>query len=146
MGAVTRGDAQAIRSAQLDVEILRRTYSTLDVAPLVEAMALWASQRGLEGHPEVGLEGLQAVERWAPDHPTLLGARIALTRQQGVRGWLWSVPDLIRLTRIRMDHPSHRWLWLAQHLGMLRLGATLLLWGWALVLGLRYRHVLRDLW
>lgn len=146
MGAVTRGDAEAVRSAQLDVEILRRTYSTLDVAPLVEAMALWASQRGLEGHPELGLEGLQAVERWAPDHPTLLGARIALTRQQGLRGWLWSVPDLIRLTRIRMDHPSHRWLWLVQHLGGLRLGATLLLWGWALVLGLRYRHVLRDLW
>ncbi|MEI6471194.1 MAG: tetratricopeptide repeat protein [Holophagaceae bacterium] len=146
MGAVARGDAEAIRSAQLDVEILRRTYSTLDVAPLVEAMALWSSKQGIEGHPEVGLEGLQAVERWAPDHPTLLGARIALTRQQGLRGWVWSVPDLIRLTRIRMDHPSHRWLWLAQHLGMLRLGATLLLWGWALVLGLRYRHILRDLW
>ena len=146
MRAVAKGDVEAIRSAQLDVEILRRTYSTLDVAPLVEAMALWASQRGIEGHPQVGLEGLQAVERWAPDHPTLLGARIALTRQQGVRGWLWSVPDLIRLTRIRIDHPSHRWLWLTQHLGMLRLGATLLIWGWALVLGLRYRHVLRDLW
>ena len=146
MGAVARGNAEAVRSAQLDVEILRRSYSTLDVAPLVEAMALWAAQRGLEGHPEVGLEGLQAVERWAPDHPTLLGARIALTRQQGLRGWLWSVPDLIRLTRIRLDHPSHRWLWLAQHLSMLRLGSTLLLWGWALVLGLRYRHVLRDLW
>ena len=146
MGAVGRGDAEGVRTAQLDVEILRRTYSTLDVAPLVEGMALWASQRGLEGRPDLGLEGLQAVERWAPDHPTLLGTRIALTRRQGLRGWLWSVPDLIRLTRIRVDHASHRWLWVAQHLGVLRLGATLLLLGWALVLGLRYRHVLRSLW
>ena len=67
-------------------------------------------------------------------------------RQQGVQGWFWSLPDLLRLTRLRMEDPAHRWLWLVQHLGMLRLSATLLLWGWALAMGLRYRNVLRHLW
>jgi tetratricopeptide (TPR) repeat protein len=67
-------------------------------------------------------------------------------RQEGVRGWLWSFPDLLRLTRLRIEQPAHRWLWLLQHLGMLRLSATLLLWGWALTMGLRYRHVLRHIW
>lgn len=146
MEAVVKKEPEGIRAAQLEVEALRRTYSTLDVTPLVEAMAFWARQQGLAGNPSLGLEGLQAVERWAPEHPTLLGTRITLMRQQGLQGWLWSSPDLLRLTRLRMDNPSHRWLWLVQHLGLLRLAATLLLWGWALVLGLRYRNVLRHLW
>ena len=146
MGALAKGDVEAVRSAQLEVEGMRRTYSTLDVAPLVEAMALWSRQQGLDGKVSLGLEGLKAVERWAPEHPTLLGTRITLMRQQGVQGWLWSLPDLLRLTRLRISHPVHRWLWLVQHLGMLRLSATLLLWGWALTLGLRYRNVLRGLW
>jgi tetratricopeptide (TPR) repeat protein len=67
-------------------------------------------------------------------------------RQQGLQGWFWSFPDLLRLTRLRIIHPAHRWLWLIQHLGMLRLAATLLLWGWALTMGLRYRNALRHLW
>ncbi len=146
MDALGKGDAEAVRAAQLDVEALRRTYSTLDVTPLVEAMAFWARQQGLSGHAPLGLEGLQAVERWAPTHPTLLGTRISLMRQQGVQGWLWSLPDLLRLTILRINHPAHRWLWVVQHLGMLRLAATLLLWGWALTMGLRNRNVLRRLW
>jgi len=146
MSALSKGDQEAVRAAQLEVEALRRTYSTLDVAPLVEAMSLWSRQQGMAGKVALGLEGLQAVERWAPDHPTLLGSRIILMRQEGVQGWLWSFPDLLRLTRQRMDHPAHRWLWLVQHLGMFRLAATLLLWGWALTMGLRYRNVLRHLW
>jgi len=146
MDALAKGDQEAVRTAQLEVEALRRTYSTLDVAPLIEAMALWARQQGMAGKVSLGLDGLQAVERWAPDHPTLLGTRIILMRRQGVQGWLWSFPDLLRLTRQRMDHPAHRWLWLVQHLGMIRLAATLLLWGWALTMGLRYRNVLRHLW
>ncbi|HJW44362.1 MAG TPA: hypothetical protein VJ463_07890 [Geothrix sp.] len=146
MAALVKGDADAVRAAQLEVEALRRNYSTLDVAPLVEAMAVWARQQGMAGRASLGLEALQAVERWAPDHPTLLGTRITLMRQQGVQGWLWSVPELLRLTRLRLDHPAHRWLWLIQHLGMIRLTATLLLWGWALTMALRYRNVLRHLW
>ena len=146
MAAVTRGDAEALAQARLDVEALRRTYSTLDVTPLVEAMVFWARQQGMEGRTTLGLEGLQAVERWAPDHPTLLGTRIFLMRQLGLQGWLASFPDLLRLTRLRIENPSHRWLWLVQHLGLLRLAATLALWGWALALGLRYRNVLRHLW
>jgi hypothetical protein len=67
-------------------------------------------------------------------------------RQEGIQGWLWSFPDLLRLTRLRLENPAHRWLWLVQHLGMIRLAATLLLWGWALTLGLRYRNALRSLW
>ena len=146
MDALDKGDAKALRAAQLEVEAFRRTYSTLDVSPLVEAVALWARKQGMLGKVPLGLEGLQAVERWAPDHPTLLGTRITLMRQQGVQGWLWSFPDLLRLTRLRVIHPAHRWLWLIQHLGMLRLAATLLLWGWALTMGLRYRNALRHLW
>ena len=146
MDALAKGDAEGVRAAQLEVEALRRTYSTMDVAPLVEAMALWARQQGMTGKVSLGLDGLQAVERWAPEHPTLLGVRITLMRQQGLQGWLWSFPDLLRLTRLRIDHPAHRWLWLVQHLGMIRLAATLLLWGWALTMGLRYRNVLRHLW
>ena len=146
MDAVAATDPEGIRAAQLEVEALRRTYSTMDMSPLVEAMAFWARQQGLAGKTAIGLEGLQAVERWAPDHPTLLGTRITLMRRQGIQGWLWSFPDLLRLTRLRVEHPVHRWLWLVQHLGMLRLTATLLLWGWALTMGLRYRNVLRHLW
>ncbi|MBI1753209.1 MAG: hypothetical protein HY014_00460 [Acidobacteria bacterium] len=146
MEALAKGDQEAVRAAQLEVEALRRTYSTLDVAPLIEAMALWSRQQGMAGKSTLGLEGLQAVERWAPDHPTLLGTRIILMRQQGIHGWFWSFPDVLRLSRQRIDHPAHRWLWLVQHLGMIRLSATLLLWGWALVMGLRYRNVLRHLW
>ncbi|WP_257309164.1 tetratricopeptide repeat protein [Geothrix fuzhouensis] len=141
-----KGNPEAVRAVQVEVEALQRTYSTMDVTPLVEAAAIWARQQGLAGHPALGLEALQAVDRWAPDHPTLLGSRIALMRQQGLRGWLWSFPDLLRLTRLRIEQPAQRWLWLLQHLGMLRLSATLLLWGWALTMGLRYRHVLRHLW
>ncbi len=146
MDALAKGDAEGIRAAQLEVEAFRRTYSTLDVAPLLEAVALWSRQQGMAGNVALGLDGLQAVERWAPDHPTLLGTRITLMRQQGLQGWLWSIPDLLKLTRLRMEHPGHRWLWLVQHFGMLRLAATLLLWGWALTMGLRYRNALRHLW
>lgn len=144
--ALIKGDAEGVRSAQLEVEVLRRTYSTMDVTPLLEAMAFWAREQGMAGRPELGIEGLQAVERWDANNPTLIGTRIILTRQEGLKGWLWSFPDLLRLTRIRLDHPVHRWLWLVQHLGMLRLAATMLLWGWALVMVLRYRNVLRHLW
>lgn len=146
LDALAKGDPAAVRAAQLEVEALRRTYSTLDVAPLVEAMALWAREQSMSGHASLGLDGLQSVERWAPDHPTLLGTRIILMRQQGIQGWLWSFPDLLRLTRQRVSHPAHRWLWVVQHLGMFRLAATLLLWGWALAMGLRYRNVFRHLW
>lgn len=146
LSALEKRDPDAVRAAQLEVEALRRTYYRLDVTPLVEATAFWARQQGLAGRAELGLEGIQAVERWAPDHPTLLGTRVTLMRQKGLQGWLWSFPDLLRLTRLRLDHPAHRWLWLVQHLGLLRLAATLLLWGWALTLGLRYRNVLRYLW
>ncbi|HEX7552328.1 MAG TPA: tetratricopeptide repeat protein, partial [Geothrix sp.] len=146
MDALEKGDPDAIRAAQLEVEALRRSYYRLDVTPLVEAMAFWARQQGLVGKAALGLDGIQAVERWAPNHPTLLGTRITLMRQQGIQGWLWSFPELLRLTQLRLDHPAHRWLWLVQHLGLLRLTATLLLWGWALTMGLRYRNVLRYLW
>ena len=144
--ALSKGDSEAVRAAQVEVEALRRSYSTLDVAPLVEATAFWARQQGLAGKAALGLEALQAVEHWAPNHPSLLGTRVSLMRQEGVRGWFWSFPDVLRLTRLRMEHPAHRWLWLVQHLGMLRLATTLLLWCWALTMGLRYRNAFRHLW
>lgn len=146
MDALEKGDPQAVKAAQLEVEALRRSYYQLDVTPLVEALSFWARQQGFVGKEALGLEGIQAVERWAPNQPTLLGTRILLMRQQGIQGWLWSFPELLRLTQLRLEHPAHRWLWLVQHLGLLRLTATLLLWGWALTMGLRYRNVLRNLW
>jgi hypothetical protein len=109
-------------------------------------MSLWAREQGFEGHPELGLKALGLVERWAPGHPTVLGTRVTLMREQGVVGWFLSLPDLLRLTRLRLDHPANRWLWLMQHVAALRLMVTLLIWGWALALALRYRNVLRDIW
>ena len=53
---------------------------------------------------------------------------------------------MLDLTRLRLVHPAQRWLWTLQHLAWLRLMATLLLWGWALTLALRYRRVFRYLW
>ena len=144
--ALEKGQPDQVDAALAEVESLRRTYSTLDVMPLVDAMALWARQQGAFGHPALGLMALDKVERWAPQDPAILSSRIVLTRQEGIQGWLASIPDLLRLTAKRLEHPAHRWLWLAQHLGGFRLMATLLLWGWALTLALRYRNVLRDLW
>ncbi|HJV21880.1 MAG TPA: hypothetical protein VJ570_04240 [Holophagaceae bacterium] len=144
--ALSSGNPDAIEAAIQDVEAVRLKYSVLDVLPLVEGMALWARQQGRAGRPEVGLRAVEAVERWAPGHPTLLGTRVILTRQEGVKGWFLSLPDLLRLTKLRMEHEAQRWLWLLQHLGVLRMAATLLLWGWSLALALRYRNVLRHLW
>ena len=145
-GALQAGNPEAVREAQLQVEALRRTYGTRDLTPLVEGMALWARDEGRRGRPALGQEGLQAVERWAPDHPSLLGTRIELQREQGPRGWVTSLPDLLRLTRLRWTDPDLRWAWVTAHLAHLRLGALLLAGAWTLALVLRYRNALRDLW
>lgn len=144
--ALEKGQPDQVDAALAEVETLRRNYTSLDVMPLVEAMALWARQQGTFGHPRLGLAALDKVERWAPQDPAILSSRIVLTRELGIQGWLWSIPDLLRLTAKRLEHPTHRWLWLVQHLGGFRLMATLLLWGWALTLAFRHRNVLRDLW
>ena len=144
--AFTAGDPAAIKTAVEDVEGFRRMFGTHDVTPLVEAMCLWARQQGDEGNPERGLAALEALERWAPDKPVLLGTRIVLLRQTGVRGYVDSLPDVFQLTKLRLVHPTHRWLWLVQHVAWLRLMASVLLWGWAIVLSLRYRNVFRYLW
>lgn len=144
--ALEKGQPDQVDAALAEVETLRRNYTSLDVMPLVDAMALWARQQGTFGHPKLGLAALDKVERWAPQDPAILSSRIVLTRELGIQGWLWSIPDLLRLTAKRLEHPAHRWLWLVQHLGGFRLMATLLLWGWALTLAFRHRNVLRDLW
>ena len=144
--AFSSGDAKAIKAATDDVEILRRNFGTYDVTPLVEAMSLWARQQGEQGDPARGLEVIKALERWAPEQPVLLGTRIILLRKTGIKGYVDSLPDVIQLTKLRLTHPTHRWLWLVQHVAWLRLMASVLLWGWAIVLSLRYRHVFRHLW
>lgn len=144
--ALEKEQPDQVDAALAEVETLRRNYTSLDVMPLVDAMALWARQQGAFGHPKLGLAALDKVERWAPQDPAILSSRIVLTRELGIQGWLWSIPDLLRLTAKRLEHPTHRWLWLVQHLGGFRLMATLLLWGWALTLAFRHRNVLRDLW
>ncbi|MDR3669539.1 MAG: tetratricopeptide repeat protein [Holophaga sp.] len=144
--AFRAGDPAAIQAAVQDVELLRRTYGTLDVLPLVDAMAVFARQLGREGNPALGLQVVQSVDSWAPNDPALLGTKVILMRRQGLHGYLWSVADVMELTRSRLAHPVHRWLWALQHLAWVRLMATLMLWGWALCLALRYRRVFRYLW
>ena len=144
--AFQSGDPVAIQAAIQEVELLRRTYGTLDVLPLVEAMAIHARELGREGKAAQGLKVLEAVERWAPHAPILLGTRVILQRQQGPQGYLWSIADVLELTRLRLTNPLHRWLWVVQHMAWLRLMATLMLWAWGITLVLRYRRVLRSLW
>ena len=85
--AFRSGDPTQLQEAVQEVEVLRRTYNTLDVLPLVEAMAIYARQLGDAHRPELGLEVVQTVERWAPRYPTLLGTRVILLRQQGFATW-----------------------------------------------------------
>lgn len=145
--AMLAGDDVQIQVAAQEVELLRRRYGTLDLTPMVEAMALWARHLNQEGNTPLALRVLHEVEgRWAPRHPTLLGTRIILHRSLGLKGYLLSLPDIWELTRIRLSHPDHRWLWIAQHAAWVRMMAAVLLWGTALALTLRYRRVLRYLW
>jgi len=145
--ALQSGDPVAVDNAAHEVELLRRNYGTLDVSPLVEAMAIWARELGDQGKAELGLKAIHLVEqRWAPRSPILLGTRVVLLRQDGLKGYILSLPDVTELTRLRLSHPSHRWLWIVQHAAWLRMMATLLLWGWTLALALRYRKVFRYLW
>ncbi len=146
--ALRSGDEAAVENAAHEVELLRRNYGTLDVSPLVDAMAIWARQVGSQGNPDLGLKAVRVVEQhaWSPRNPTLLGTRIMLLRQQGIRGYILSLPYVAELTQLRLEHPSHRWLWIVQHAAWIRMMATILLWGWALALALRYRRVLRYLW
>lgn len=144
--AFAGADPAALQEAVREVDLLRRTYGTLDVQPLVEAMIVHAREQGEEGRPERGLRILRTLEGWAPGDPALLGTRIRLLRQQGPRGYFTSLTDVIELTRLRLVDPVQRWLWAFQHLGWLPFMATLMLWAWALLLGLRYRRVFRHLW
>jgi len=144
--AFRSGDPVAIQAAVQEVELLRRTYGTLDVLPLVDAMAVFARQLGEEGRPALGLRVVQTMDRWAPLDPTLLGTKVVLMREQGLHGYLWSLAEVLELSRLRLTHPVHRWLWAVQHIAWLRLMATLMLWGWALAMATRYRRVFRYLW
>jgi len=144
--ALVTGDADRIQSAVQEVELLRRNYGTLDLMPLVEAMALWAQQQGEAGNPALGLKAIQVADRWAPRCPTVLRTSIILQRQEGLKGYFMSLSEVLELTKIRMAHPTHRWLWAVQHLAWLRLMATVLLWGWALAMAMRYRRVFRYIW
>ncbi len=144
--AFRSGNPTALRSATLEVELLRRDYGTLDILPLVEAMAIWARHEGQQGRSEVGLRTIQHLERWAPKHPILLSSRVILLRQTGTKGYIESLPDVYELTRLRLGHEIHRWLFLAQHLAWIRLLGALLLWGWTLGMLLRYRYAFRYIW
>lgn len=144
--AFKSGERERVEAAVREVDLLRRNFGTLDVRPLVDAMALWAREQGEQGQPLLGLKVLDEVERWAPRHPEVLSSRVILLRQDGLKGYIRSLPDVLELTRLRLSHPIHRWLWILQHVGWFRFMATVLLWGWALALGLRYRRVFRDVW
>ncbi len=143
--AILSGQDILIEKAAGDVDLLRRNYGTSDVISMVEAMALWARRLGSEGQAAVGHRALDVAERWAPNNTTILSARIALKRREGVRGYVNSLPEVIKLNNIRLQDQSHRWLWIVQHMAWLRMMVTLLLWGWALTMTLRYRRVLRHI-
>ena len=144
--AFRSGNSDAIQGAVQEVELLRRTYNTLDLQPLVEAMALFARQLGDQGQPALGLQVVQTMGAWALHDPTLLGTQVILMRQEGLHGYLWSLPEVLELVSLRLNHPINRWAWAIQHLAWLRLMATTLLWGWAFTLAMRYRRVFRYLW
>lgn len=145
--AFRSGDDAKVEEAAKAVEQLRRRFGTLDMTPLVEAMAVWARDLDHQGQTDLAHRVLHRVEvRWAPKHPTLLATRIVLHRRAGIKGYFFSLPDIWELTRMRLSHPDHRWLWIAQHAGWIRTMAALLLWGLTLALMLRYRRVLRYLW
>ncbi|MCE1228437.1 MAG: hypothetical protein LWX11_02940 [Firmicutes bacterium] len=145
--ALESGSSGAVDVAAQEVDLMRRAHGTLDITPLVEALSLWAREQGGKGRPDRGLAAVQLLERrWAPNHPTVLGTRVILLRQQGIGGYISSLPEVLELTRIRLLHPEQRWLWIVQHVSWLRLMATLLLWAWALTMALRYRRVFRYAW
>ncbi|MDP2877284.1 MAG: hypothetical protein Q8O00_13950, partial [Holophaga sp.] len=135
--AIQSGNPAAEETATREVELLRRDYGTLDVTPLVEAIAIWARELGDKGDAALGLKAIRLVEQnWAPKNPTIFGTRIVLLRQTGISGYVMSLPDVFELTRIRLTHPLHRWLWIVQHAAWCRMMVTVLLWGWALILAL----------
>lgn len=144
--ALRSGREESVETVIHEIDLLRREYGALDVRPLVDAMALWARTEGEAGRVSLGLKALDLVDRWAPRDTEVLSSRVVLLRQQGLEGYFRSLPEVLELTRIRLAHPTHRWLWAVQHIGWLRLMVTVLLWGWVLALGLRYRRVLRDSW
>lgn len=143
--AILSGHDILIEKAASDVDLLRRNYGTSDVISMVEALALWARKLAAEGQIAVGHRALDVAERWAPNNTSILSTRIALKRREGVRGYVNSLPEVIKLNNIRLQDQSHRWLWIVQHMAWLRMMVTLLLWGWALTMTLRYRRVLRHI-
>lgn len=145
--AFLSGKADSLEKASQDVDLLRRTYGTLDLAPMVESMSIWSRALGEEGQVELGLRVLSHVEqRWASHHPALLSSRILLLRKQGFKGYIQGLPHVAELVRMRLSHPDQRWLWILQHVSWMRAMATIGLWLFALALMLRYRQVLRDIW
>lgn len=143
--AIISGQEILIEKAAGDVDLLRRSYGTTDTVAVVEALALWARKLGADGNPAIGHKALDVAERWAPDNSTILSTRISLKRREGARGYIDSLPEVIKLNRIRWKDETHRWLWVVQHMAWLRMMVTILLWGWALILTLRYRRVFRHL-
>ncbi len=144
--ALLSGDEQSLQNAIVEIEEVRRVYGTLDVQPLVQGMEIWALEQGRQDHRDVAFHTLEVLERWAEGHPSLLSARIALKRQEGLQGYFASVPDLLTLSRIRLADDNQRWLWILQHLDWMRVMVATLLWGWAIALASRYRHVFRYQW
>jgi tetratricopeptide (TPR) repeat protein len=143
--AFLSGDERTIQDAVAKIDLLRREYGTLDVAPLVEAMCLWARELGNEGKTETGVRVLAEISRWTSVHPALLGAEITLKRQEGFAGYIKSLAPVAKLSRIRLENPDTRYIFLLWHLGWIKTMATIVLWGTAIVLTLRYRLYLRYL-
>lgn len=144
--ALDSGSEAALESAIRDVELLRRTYGTLDLGPLVDALTVWARDASRRGNADAALRAVKVAERWAPNRPEVVGTRITVMRGASLAGFFWSIPEVLKLNSIRLGSDTYRWLWLVQHFAWLRMMATLVLWGWALTLALRYRCVLRHSW
>lgn len=143
--AILSGQEILIEKAAGDVDLMRRNFGTSDVIAMVESISLWARELGAEGNRDIGHRALDVAERWAPDNTSILSTRIVLKRREGVRGYINSLPEIIKLNRIRWRDDTHRWLWIVQHMAWLRMMVTLLLWGWALTMACRYRRVFRHL-
>lgn len=144
--AIQRNSAPALEQAIKDVELLRRIYGTMDLSPLVDGLLVWSRDASRQGRAAEAMAAVKLAERWAPGDPEVLATRVVVMRAEGLQGYFASIPDVLKLNSKRLGNATYRWLWLVQHLAWVRFMATLLLWGWALTLVLRYRRVLRHIW
>jgi DNA-directed RNA polymerase subunit RPC12/RpoP/tetratricopeptide (TPR) repeat protein len=143
--ALLSGNENEIQRVVSHVDLLRREYGTNDVTSLVDAMCQWAVELGEDGNTEMGNRVLKQISRLAPEYPALLAAEVELLRLEGTAGYFKGLPQAIKLSLIRMENPATRYHFIIQHVSWIKFMGAIMLWGVAVVLALKYRRFLRNL-